>query len=203
MDEVPLYASRYPGYDVLAKGMEWDEVTRRVVEARVDDVPRLRFFSPEEAHVLEALAEVVVPQADRPAHLRIPLVPWLDERLHEGKGPGYRYEDVPPDPELWRRLVHALDAQAREGWGKRFLDLRPQERERLCEAIARGEARAGPWRDWPAARVWSLVVTEFVTHYYAHPHAWSEIGFGGPKFPRVYVRTARDDPGEAQEVWDG
>jgi hypothetical protein len=36
---------RYPDYDVLPQADHWDEVTRRMVLARVDDVPEIRFFT--------------------------------------------------------------------------------------------------------------------------------------------------------------
>ena len=41
--------------------------------------------------------------------------------------------------------------------------------------------------------------------YYAHPTAWSEIGWGGPASPRGYVRMDLNerDPWEAAEVKDG
>ena len=41
--------------------------------------------------------------------------------------------------------------------------------------------------------------------YYSHPHAWSEIGFGGPASPRGYVRMDFDrrDPWEAAEAEPG
>lgn len=201
MTETPLYASRYPGYDVLAKREAWDEVTRRVVEARVMDVPPFRFFTPREAQTLGALADVVLPQSDRPAGMRVPIVPWLDARLAEGEGPGYRFEEMPPDPELWRRLVRALDAEANEGWGRAFVEIAPSERERLVASVAAGEPKSRAWEALPVARAWQLVLAEFVTHYYAHPYAWSEIGFGGPKFPRIYPRPARDNEDEAEEVW--
>ena len=37
--------------------------------------------------------------------------------------------------------------------------------------------------------------------YYAHPTAWSEIGFGGPASPRGYVRLGfnETDPWEGEE----
>jgi hypothetical protein len=38
---------RYPDYDVLPQADHWDEVTRRMVLARVDDVPEIRFFTAE------------------------------------------------------------------------------------------------------------------------------------------------------------
>lgn len=177
MDEPPLYASRYPAYDVLAKSMDWDEVTRGVIERRVHDVPPLRFFARHEAQTLQALADVVIPQDDRPPERRVPIVAWLDARLHAKEGPGYRFEEMPPDAELWRRLVRALDAEAREGWRKPFAELHVQERERLVAQLANGETTAtlarGPWDDLPLARTWSLVLAEFVSHYYAHPYAWS------------------------------
>ena len=46
---------------------------------------------------------------------------------------------------------------------------------------------------------------DIVLAYYAHPTAWSEIGWGGPASPRGYVRMDFDerDSWEAAEVKDG
>ena len=46
---------------------------------------------------------------------------------------------------------------------------------------------------------------DIVSAYYAHPTAWSEIGFGGPASPRGYVRMDFDrrDPWEAAEAQPG
>ena len=50
----------------------------------------------------------------------------------------------------------------------------------------------------------SAWVRDIVLAYYAHPTAWSEIGWGGPASPRGYVRLDFDerDPWEAAEVKD-
>ena len=45
-----------------------------------------------------------------------------------------------------------------------------------------------------------LVIYEIVSTYYSHPYAWGEIGFPGPRFPRIYARTTRVNPGEAEEA---
>jgi hypothetical protein len=49
------------------------------------------------------------------------------------------------------------------------------------------------------------VVSDVVKSYYAHPIAWSEIGWGGPASPRGYVRLQADrrDPWEAAEARPG
>jgi hypothetical protein len=45
---------------------------------------------------------------------------------------------------------------------------------------------------------------DIVFAYYAHPAAWSEIGWGGPASPRGYVRLDfnETDPWEAAEAGD-
>ena len=44
----PQDRGRYPGFNVLEEVDHWDEATRRVVLARVEEVPPIRFFtSPE------------------------------------------------------------------------------------------------------------------------------------------------------------
>jgi hypothetical protein len=46
---------------------------------------------------------------------------------------------------------------------------------------------------------------DIVFAYYAHPAAWSEIGWGGPASPRGYVRLDFNerDPWEAAEAGSG
>jgi hypothetical protein len=43
-----------------------------------------------------------------------------------------------------------------------------------------------------------LLVSDCTDAYYSHPWAWDEIGFGGPAYPRAYMRLER---GEA-ETWE-
>jgi hypothetical protein len=47
-------------------------------------------------------------------------------------------------------------------------------------------------------RFWSLLVGDCVSAYYSHPWAWDEIGFGGPAYPRGYMRLENGLP----EPWE-
>ncbi len=60
--EAPGY---YPGFSTLAQQKFWDEATRRKVLDRVHKVPSIRFFTPEEARLMEAVTAHVLPQDDR------------------------------------------------------------------------------------------------------------------------------------------
>src|SRR5918997_722797 len=86
-------ATPYPDFDVAGRDkwtFDWDAKTRRLVLDRIRNVPPYRFFSPGEVELLEALCARALPQGDRPPEGREPIAPWIDERLHHGKGDGYR-----------------------------------------------------------------------------------------------------------------
>ena len=58
------------------------------------------------------------------------------------------------------------------------------------------------WGDLPPKTFWKWrLISDIVSAYYAHPSAWSAMGFGGPASPRGYVRldANRRDPWEASE----
>jgi hypothetical protein len=44
-----------------------------------------------------------------------------------------------------------------------------------------------------------VITNAVVTAFYAHPWAWNEIGFGGPGYPRGYMRLGADQ----REPWEG
>ena len=50
------------------------------------------------------------------------------------------------------------------------------------------------WKQMDVKRFWLLLVQDVVGAYYAHPYAWDEIGFGGPAYPRGYMRLENSEP---------
>src|SRR5438046_6593930 len=67
----PQMHGRYPDYDVLEEAGAWDEPTRAVVLARIDDVPEREFFTDAEAATLTAFCDDVLAQDCEP---RIPVL---------------------------------------------------------------------------------------------------------------------------------
>ena len=90
------FQTRYPDYDVLDKwsSPDWDDQTREVVRGRLEEVPEICFFTEAEARTLAAVAERIVPQPDRDEAGKIPIVPWIDEKLYEDSRDGYRYMSI-------------------------------------------------------------------------------------------------------------
>ena len=90
------FRTPYVDYDVLAKWdtPSWDDQTREVLRKRLTEVPARRFFSGTEWQTLEAVCGRLVPQPERSDP--IPIVPWIDEKLHHNWRDGFRYDDMPP-----------------------------------------------------------------------------------------------------------
>jgi len=199
------FQTRYPDYDVLDKwsSPDWDDQTHEVVRRRLEEVPEIRFFTDAEARTLAVVAERIVPQPDRDETEKIPIVPWIDEKLYKDERDGYRYEGLPPQREAWRNGLAGINetAQALFG-GKMFVDLDPLSQDVVLTRAARGDAPGATWKRMPAARFFKSVLSiTIVKIYYAHPVAWNEIGYNGPSSPRGHVRKWEGgvDPWEAQE----
>ena len=190
----------YPGYNTLAQKAFWDAATREEVQRRVYNVPEIQFFTAEEARLMEAVCEHILPQSDRLPEYRIPILNYIDERLFKNEIAGYRYEDMPPDQEAYRLGLKAIDETAWAIHGKPFLDLDALEQEFVVKSIHDGKQLAAPeiWGRMSIDRYWHLLVGDCVAAYYAHPWAWDEIGYGGPAYPRAYTRLE----GGLPEPWE-
>lgn len=195
------FRSPYPSYDVLDKwdSPSWNDQTREAVGRRLDDVLERHFLTADQWSLLEAIAARLLPQPDRDEP--VPIVPWIDDRLHKDRRPGYRYADMPPMREAWSTGLDAIAAECKDRFGKRFEELSNEQQDAYLTNVQNGEVSAQFWNDMPVQCFFSeLLLKDVLEIYYSHPAAWSEIGFGGPASPRGYVRTGFDerDPWEAE-----
>jgi hypothetical protein len=76
----------------------------------------------------------------------------------------------------------------------------------MLERMQRGELKSPAWGSITSSDFFKKrMAHDIVLAYYAHPTAWSEIGWGGPASPRGYVRLDFNerDPWEAVEDSSG
>jgi hypothetical protein len=198
----PQMHGRYPDYDVLSQADHWDEVTRRMVLARVNDVPQIRFFTAREAATLGAMTDVLTAQDSEP---RIPLVNFIDEKYASGASDGYQYDDMPDDDEAWRLVARGLDEQAAQRAGAAsFAAADDDVKLAIVSDFAEAHCRGGAWEQLNVQRAFSLIMRVTLSCFYSHPWAWNEIGFGGPAYPRGYSRFGSPELEPAdRETWEG
>jgi hypothetical protein len=190
----------YPGYSTMAQKKSWDRATRDVVSKRVEETPPIRFFSPLEAAVLDAVIDRVMPQDDRCQARTIPILSVIDQRLYKNSLNGFRYEDMPPDQEAYRLAIKAIDQMARTRFKQPFVKLTVHRQELILKSLHDGkpDPQHAAWKRMPVHRFWALLMEDCVTAYYSHPWAWDEIGYGGPAYPRGYMRLENGLP----EPWE-
>jgi hypothetical protein len=194
----------YPDFDVADEKkwqLDWDGKTREVVTRRVTHVPAYCFFGDDEVALLEAMCARALPQPDRNEDERIPVAPYIDERLFKGGGDGYHYGDMPPDRLAYKYGLTGVEQTARVLYSEPFVRLEGQQQDDVLQQIHDGSPPGKVWQSLPAQRFFQLFMKDVVRTYYAHPRAWAEIGFNGPASPRGHIRLSLGsrDPWEADE----
>jgi hypothetical protein len=181
----PQMIGRYPDFDVLSAADNWDEATRRVVLARLDPPGPLRFFESSQASTLRTFCDTVLAQDGEP---KVPVAEIIDAKLADGQLDGYQYADMPDDRDTWRLVLSGLDEAARDGGGESLADADAKTCEAIIERFAHSQLSGGSWEKLNISRAWSVVMRMALSAFYSHPWAWNEIGFGGPAYPRGFMR---------------
>ena len=192
----PNAPDRFPGFDVLDEVEHWDVVTAGVVLSRLATPPPVRFFTPAEEAIGRAVFDLLLDQREQGAEdRRIPVFEMVDGRLAEFETDGWHHADLPEDGDAFRQSFAALDGEARQAYGDGFAVLEWHDQGDLLELVRLGKV------DWPSldpGHIWDLWTRYSCTAFYGHPHAWNEVGFGGPAYPRGYKNPGLD----AREPWE-
>jgi hypothetical protein len=178
------YQDRFPGFEVLSQAGHWDEVTAAVVTSRVGPPPAPKFFTGPEEACARALLNLLTGQDRQDGEPAVPVLEMIDVRLAAGETDGWRYDDMPEDGQAWRDTLAYLDADAESRCGTPFADAPEEVQVTLVQAVQ--DLKSAGWHGLPAGHVWSLWTRYACTAFYAHPAAWTEIGFSGPAYPRGY-----------------
>jgi len=193
----PQLIGRYPDFDVLSTADSWDHATRKVVLARLDPPGPLQFFTTDEEPTLRAFCDMVLAQDGEP---RIPVAEFVDDKLAAGRLDGYQYADMPEDGDTWRITLRGLDHSATSGHAVAdFAAADVTSQEAIVDDFAHARLSGGPWDEVNVARAWSVCLRSMLAGFYSHPWAWNEIGFGGPAYPRGFMRlgpTSTTEPFE-------
>lgn len=152
---------------------------------------------------MQAVCDRLLPQDDRDEAHKIPVVNYIDDRLYHRRIDGYRFTDMPDDHEAHCLGLQAIEEIAQHLYHRSFTQLGPREQDEVLQTIHDNNPPAGEeiWRKMSIMHYWLLIMQDVVDAYYAHPYAWDEIGFGGPAYPRGYMRLegGKPEPWEVRE----
>jgi hypothetical protein len=140
--------------------------------------------------MLRELADLLVPQEGA----AIDLAARIDAQYAAGEGDGWRFAELPPDPEALRLGLATL----RPLWSDRG------GRERLIERIVAGEADpSGPFDAGKLAAWLEDVRVDLVRQWLSHPASMARVGYDGFATGGVVLPLrAFDDPASRREAWE-
>jgi hypothetical protein len=122
---------------------------------------------------------------------RIPVAEAVDEKLADGKLDGFIYAGMPDDRDTWRIVLAGLDDATQERFGEpQFSALEWDDQTGIVSDLADGKLRlrGETGQSIDTSRAWSVCMRAILSGFYSHPWAWNEIGFGGPAYPRGFMR---------------
>lgn len=191
--------SHYPTYDVMTQQDHWDDHTQQVVQSRLKEHLMYHFLTKEEVKQLTPIIGDLVGD-DRETIIAY-IVGHIDQSLSSGIGEGQRKAGVPQAKTLLRDGLMAINRSAEKKYGQPIFLLELKERLQLLQDLSQN--RAAPVEEWSnlsQVEVFKKLLNWAIEGYYSHPTVWSEMGYGGPAYPRGYVRTGigQLDPWEAQ-----
>ncbi|MFC4077161.1 gluconate 2-dehydrogenase subunit 3 family protein [Salinithrix halophila] len=191
--------THYPSFDIMREKDHWDDHTQRIVTSRLEASSEYRFLKKREAAILQPVCSLLTGES-RKELIRFVLF-HIDRTLASSIGEGQREPHVPKAGELVRKGLKALDQTAEKTYGRSFTELDRQQQKDLLSEVSRGQAPQDTgWEKVPQVPFFKKMLNLSVEACYSHPTVWSEIGYGGPAYPRGYVRTqlGQLDPWEAQ-----
>ena len=167
---------------------------RRGPSRASSDVPPRRFFTRGEFACLCAFCDVVLAQDAEPR------IPVLELRRRQARRrparrlPARRHARRPRDLAAGRSRA-STRPPARHG-ATSFAPRRRADAARDRRAPSpTASCAAASGTSCPSARAWTVVMRAVLAAFYSHPWAWNEIGFGGPAYPRGYMRLGRGPGG--------
>ncbi len=190
--------SRYPFYNVMNEQEAWDAHTRNIVRSRLEPSSQLRYLEMEELQLLRSVCRVLLDETR--SEMLAFVVSHIDQVLASPVGEAQRKAAVLPQGKLIR------DGLQRMRLSTLLYDFAAMDQtelaalEQLLSQLSEGCAESAEvWTGFDQKAFFKSLLSMAADGYYSHPDIWSEIGYGGPAYPRGYVRASlgQIDPWEA------
>lgn len=183
MTEIHPKKTYYPTYDVYSEKNEWDTGTQEVLHKRVHPVEG-SMLTADMKRTLQAIAKSLFPSHIGEQTLSISMN--LDQRLTNKKlkafpkGAAHSKEQI-----ILQGLTFAEHESILED-KKPFFQLSDDEKHEKLHRWRVNKGNNEVWTPIKSSLFYTTITAELLKLIYSDPSVWSNIGFGGPAYPRGY-----------------
>ncbi|QHE51228.1 gluconate 2-dehydrogenase subunit 3 family protein [Pontibacillus sp. HMF3514] len=173
----------YPTYDVMSEKGEWDPITQQVIQNRTHPTEG-NVLTPEMKRTLQAYSKTLFPSHVGEQTLSISLI--LDHRLTENKLKSYPKNSLLSKEEIiLYGLAHAEEECVLTDQ-KPFFQMSDDERLKKIISWKHQLGEESVWKNVSCDLFYTTLTSELLKLIYSDPSVWSNIGYGGPAYPRGY-----------------
>lgn len=154
------------------------EPTRSALQARLKGPKGSpHFFEKSQFQLLSIVCDRLLDQESNQRWVDISH--FIDERLADGTGDGWRYSEMPPDGDMLQQGLEGIDQSASILFGNPFIALQKEEQLEILSQIQKGKAPGAVWENLPAARFFEELLAEATEIFYSHPLVQVSMGYTG------------------------
>lgn len=149
--------------------------TRQVLEERAKPITGERFLSPDLYALLQQITATILPQDA--VGTGVDVAAAIDQRLGQGKSPGWRFAVLPEDGEAYRQGLTVFARMLQQTPGKSFEHMPAPARESYLRCVANGDVDDAA--NFPLSKWMNIVKTDSVRMWLAHPSTMQKIEYYG------------------------
>ncbi|OZM58120.1 hypothetical protein CIB95_00640 [Lottiidibacillus patelloidae] len=175
--------SHYPSFDVLTEKENWDVVTQQVINNRTNP-NREKYFSNEEKELLLSLLPLLFPS--HLGELSIDVITLFENRCANGKVIGYPIGSKYKKLQIVHIGLENIQKQIYSQHETIFSKLSEDTQKIVIKDIQKNLGYLNIWEKVSPQLFFKTLLKELIPIVYSDPSIWSDIGYGGPAYPRGY-----------------
>lgn len=153
-------------------------ITKKVLEERmayVGEAPS--FFDAPAFELLSIVCDRLV--AQDPEHRIMNIALFIDQRLTENTGDGWRYSNMPPDRDMYIKGLKGIEETSTLLFKTPFIQLSKDQQLELLQSLQQGAAEGAVWKEMPSKLFFEELLAEATEIFYSHPLVQEEMGYVG------------------------
>ncbi len=167
-------------------------ITKQVLEERMayaggDPL----FFDAPAFEVLSIVCDLLVAQDSQNRSVNI--ASFIDQRLKENTSDGWRYNNMPPDKEMYVNGLKGIDETSILLFKVPFIQLSKDQQLELLKSLQKGTAEGAVWKEMPSKRFFEELLAEVTEIFYSHPSVQEEMGYVGMADAKGWTRIGLNE----------
>lgn len=177
------------------------EPTRNVLLERME-VPVWRnvFFDDHEIQLLSIVCDLLIDQDSSNRVVEISL--YIDKRLAENKCDGWRYNEMPPDGEMYKMGLKGINTISIEKYNQPFIELKKEDQLTILLSIQQGKQTGSVFTNMSSALFFEELLTESAETFFSHPLVQADMGYVGMADAKGWHYIGINESENVEKIFD-